>query len=86
MDSDDGDGGDSSDHRGEHDEDEPGRTVCGLRRGLRNSHGVDEGVRDEQDELHGSSMLERSNSSRKHWALYVVESFESKGLRHTSTK
>jgi hypothetical protein len=57
-----------------------------LRRGLGNSHGVDEGVRDEQDELHNSSMLERSNGSRNLQARYVVEPVESKGLRHTSTK
>jgi len=40
------------DNAGEHDDDEPGCAVFGLRRGLGNTHGVDEGVRDEQQKLH----------------------------------
>ena len=51
------DGGDGGDHRSEHDEDEPGGAVCGLRRGLGYTHGVDERVRDEMNELHVSSIL-----------------------------
>jgi hypothetical protein len=45
-------GDDKGDNAGEHDDDEPGCAVFGLRRGLGDTHGVDEGVRDEQEELH----------------------------------
>jgi hypothetical protein len=47
---------DGSEYGQEHDEDEPCGTVCGLGRGLGYPHGVDKGVRDEQDELHGLSI------------------------------
>ena len=57
MNGQDRDGSDGGDHGGEHDDDEPGGAVCGLWRGLGDSHGVDESVRYEQDELHGFSML-----------------------------
>ncbi len=44
------------DDRGEdgrqHDEDEPGGAVSGLGGGLGDAHGIDEGVRDEEEELH----------------------------------
>jgi hypothetical protein len=33
-------------------ENEPGGAFCGLWRGLGDPHGVDEGVRDEQEEVH----------------------------------
>jgi hypothetical protein len=46
--------GNNGDNRSEHDHDEPGRPVFGLRRGLGDAHGVDESVRDEQEELHGA--------------------------------
>jgi hypothetical protein len=49
---------------GEHDDDEPGGTIGSLRRWLRDSHGVDKGVRDELDELHVFSMAGREDSSR----------------------
>jgi hypothetical protein len=52
------DGDDGGEHCGEHDEDEPGGSVCGLRRGLGDAHGVDKCVRDELDELHVWSMEE----------------------------
>jgi hypothetical protein len=51
-------------HSGEHDDDEPGGTIGSLRRRLRDSHGVDKGVRDELDELHVFSMAGRKDSSR----------------------
>jgi len=51
-------------HRGEHDDDEPGGTIGSLRRGLRDSHGVDESISDELDELHVFSMAGREDSSR----------------------
>ena len=64
MDGDDGDGRDRGDHSGEHNEDEPGRPVCSFWRRLGYAHGVDEGVRDEMDELHVFSMLNSPNGSR----------------------
>lgn len=51
-----GDGGDDGEHGGEHDHDEPCGAIGGLRRGLRDSHGVDESVCYEEEELHISSM------------------------------
>jgi hypothetical protein len=58
MDSYDCDGGDGGNHGCEHDNDEPGGAICGLWRGLRDAHGVDEGVRNEEDELHVFSMMD----------------------------
>jgi hypothetical protein len=52
------DSDDGCKYGGEHDDDEPGGAVCGLRRGLGDPHGVDKGVRDELDELHVSSDAE----------------------------
>ena len=52
MDGDDGDGDDRCKDGREHDDDEQGRAVGGLRRRLGDPHGVDKGVRDELDELH----------------------------------
>jgi hypothetical protein len=51
------DGDDGCKHSREHDDDEPGGAVGGLRGGLGDPHGVDKGVRDELDELHDSSMV-----------------------------
>ena len=51
--------------RTEHEEDEPRGTVCGLRRGLGDAHGVDEGVRDEEEQFHVYLMGVGSNGSRK---------------------
>ena len=48
------DGRDGGNHGAEHDNDEPCGAICGLRRGLGDSHGVDESVRNEEDELHVS--------------------------------
>ena len=53
MDGYDSDGDDGCEYGGEHDDDEPGGAVGGLRRGLGDPHGVDKGVRDETNELHG---------------------------------
>jgi hypothetical protein len=39
-------------HGRQHDEDEPRSPICGLGRGLGDAHGVDESVRDEEEELH----------------------------------
>jgi hypothetical protein len=39
-------------HAGKQCENEPGGAFCGLWRGLGDPHGVDEGVRDEQEEVH----------------------------------
>ena len=55
---------DRCDHSGQHDEDEPGSAVSGLGRGLRDAHGVDEGVRDEEEKLHGDLMEPKRNGSR----------------------
>ncbi len=52
MNGDDCDGKDGDDDGAEHDEDEPGGSFCGLRGGLGDAHGVDEGVRDEEEKLH----------------------------------
>jgi hypothetical protein len=54
-DGDDGDGSDDSDYGEEHDNDELSGSICGLGRGLSDTHGVDEGVRDEEEELHSVS-------------------------------
>lgn len=45
-------GDDEGDNGGEHDDNKPGCAVFGLWRGLGDAHGTDEGVRDEQEELH----------------------------------
>ena len=47
-----GDGGDDSRDGGEQRDDEPCGALCSFRRGLGDPHGVDEGVRDEQQKLH----------------------------------
>jgi hypothetical protein len=54
------DGDDGCEYGGEHDDDEPGGAVGGLRRGLGDPHGVDKGVCDELDKLHVSSMVSLS--------------------------
>ena len=46
------DGGHQGDNDSEHDDNEPGSAVCGFWRRLGDSHGVDEGVRDEEEEFH----------------------------------
>lgn len=53
MDGDEGDGSDDCDNSQEHDDDELSGSVSGFRRGLGDAHRVDEGVRDEEEELHG---------------------------------
>ena len=57
MDSHDGDGADGGEDGHEHGYDEPGCTVCGLRRWLCDAHGVDEGARDKEKELHATWMF-----------------------------
>jgi hypothetical protein len=47
-----GDDGNENHNGGEQGDDEPRGAFCGLRRGLSDAHGVDEGVRDEQEEVH----------------------------------
>ena len=79
MDGQECDGGDGSKHGGEHDDDEPGGAVCGLRRGLGDPHGVDKGVGDELDELHDSSMVNWRDSSRNRWRRDVAAMAESDG-------
>ena len=54
---------DRCDHSGQHDEDEPGSAVSGLGRGLRDAHGVNKGVRDEEEKLHGDWMESKCNGS-----------------------
>jgi hypothetical protein len=65
MDGYDGDGDNGCEYGGEHDDDEPGGAVGGLRRRLGDPHGVDKGVRDELDELHVFPMISGRNSTRK---------------------
>ena len=60
----DGDGSDCCEYGDEHDNDEFSRAVCGLGRGLGDSHGVDEGVRDEEEELHIDWMLGSNHRSK----------------------
>ena len=50
------DSGDGGKDGGQHDYDEQCGAVSSLGRGLGDAHGVDEGVRDEVEELHISSM------------------------------
>ena len=73
------DGDDGCKHDGEHDDDEPGGAVGGLRRRLGDSHGVDEGVRDEVDELHICSMVAGRDSSRNPSRCDVSAMAESEG-------
>ena len=49
--------GDGGDHGSQHNDDEPGGAICGLRRGLGDPHGVDESVRYEEEQLHVLSMV-----------------------------
>ena len=52
-----GDGCHCGENDSEHDDDEYRGAVCGLGRGLSDPHGVDEGVRDEEEKLHGIGPL-----------------------------
>jgi hypothetical protein len=74
----DGDRDNGCKHGGQHDDDEPCGAIGGLRRGLGDSHGVDEGVRDELDELHIRSMVAGRDSSRNPSRCDVSDS-ESEG-------
>jgi len=58
MNGQDGDGGDGGNYGGEHDHDEPCGAIRSLGRGLGDPHGVDKGVRNEEDELHGFLTME----------------------------
>jgi hypothetical protein len=49
----DGDGDENGEDYGQQGDDEPGGAFCGLGRGLGDAHGVDEGVRDEKEKIHG---------------------------------
>jgi hypothetical protein len=50
------DGGNRRYDAGEQDDDEPRGALCCLRGGLGDPHSVDKGVRDEQEEVHVSSL------------------------------
>ncbi len=52
MDREESDGSDESDYGEKHSDDEFSGSICGLGRGLGDTHGVDEGVRDDEEELH----------------------------------
>lgn len=52
MEGQEGDAGDENHNGEEQSDDEPGGPLRGLRRGLGDPHGVDESVRDEQEEVH----------------------------------
>jgi hypothetical protein len=64
VDREEGDGGDSDDNGAEHDDDEPCGAFFSLWRGLSDPHGVDKGVRDEQEELHVFLMRDCRDGSR----------------------
>ena len=70
MDSEGRNGGNSGNDKGKHNDDEPGGAVRGLRRRLGDAHGVDEGVRDKQEEFHGGTGLMVAGSGE---ALYLLE-------------
>ena len=53
MQAEDGDGCNADKDASQHKGDEPGSAVCGLGRGLGDAHGVDERVREEEEQLHG---------------------------------
>ena len=57
MDGNQGDGSDDGDYGQEHDDDELSGSICGLGGGLGDTHSVDEGVRDEEEELHGMTTM-----------------------------
>ena len=50
----DGDSGHGGEDGSQHGHDEPGGPIGGLWRGLGDAHRADEGVRDEEEKLHGS--------------------------------
>jgi hypothetical protein len=64
MDGHDGDGSDDGDYGQEHNNDELSGSIGGFRRGLGDTHSVDEGVCDEEEELHGGfpTMIARFRS------------------------
>jgi hypothetical protein len=49
----DGDRDENGKDDGQQGDDEPGGAFRGLGRGLGDAHGVDEGVRDEEEKIHG---------------------------------
>jgi len=73
----------------EHEEDEPRGTVCGLRRRLSDAHGVDEGVRDEEEQFHVYLMELGDNSSRNRlnrsglWCISWNEGLPERWWAHT---
>jgi hypothetical protein len=64
MDGQKGNGYHCSENRAEHKKDEPRGTVCGLRRGLSDAHGVDKSVRYEEEQFHVYLMVVGGNGSR----------------------
>jgi hypothetical protein len=72
VNSDDGDGGDRGKYGDEHDNDEFSGAVCGLGGGLGDPHGVDEGVRDEEEKLHNTSMWSSNHGSKNRPRLSLV--------------
>lgn len=61
----------AKDNAEKHGGDDPCGAVGGARRGVGDAHGVDECVRDEEQELHAFLMLVRLNSSRN-WMFWRV--------------
>ena len=59
------DGDDGRNNCDQHRENEPGGPFCSLRRGLGDAHGVDKGVRDEEEKLHVFFDMSRGNGSRE---------------------
>jgi hypothetical protein len=77
VDGHDGDRGNGCKDRGEQGDDEEGRSSLGFGRGLSDAHGVDEGIRDEKEELHIFSMTDWGDSSRNRIGGGVGASIES---------
>ena len=61
MDGQECDGGNRCYDYGEQGDDEPRGALCFLRGGLGDPHSIDEGVRDEQEEIHVSSLRAASS-------------------------
>jgi hypothetical protein len=72
----DGDRGNGCKDGGKQGNDEEGRSPLSFRRGLSDAHSVDEGIRDEKEELHIFWMTDWGDSSRNRIGEGVGASIE----------
>jgi hypothetical protein len=69
MEGEDGDGGDGDEYTEEHEGDEPGGSICRFWRGLGDSKGVNEDIREVEEKLHG--FFEKAASSNAGMHLFL---------------